>query len=127
MAQLSEQPADVLERIQGTGGGVLHVHVAIFVTIVAIVVGFAAPASANDRPSDPFGNHTIKLNNETPLVEMWESLRDQMLLDKVHFHSCNRDHRARIFDCAAGTGPAASSSHRVGLNRKSSPKRRYSP
>jgi hypothetical protein len=38
-----------------------------------------------------------------------------------------RDHRARIFDYAAGTGPAASSSHRVGLNRKSSPKRRYSP
>ncbi len=38
-----------------------------------------------------------------------------------------RDHRARIFDYAAGTGPATSSSHRVGLNRKSSPKRRYSP
>jgi hypothetical protein len=38
-----------------------------------------------------------------------------------------RDHRARIFDYAAGTRPAASSSHRVGLNRKSSPKRRYSP
>jgi hypothetical protein len=38
-----------------------------------------------------------------------------------------RDHRARIFDYAAGTGPAASSSHRVGLNWKSSPKRRYSP
>ena len=38
-----------------------------------------------------------------------------------------RDHRARIFDYAVGTGPAASSSHRVGLNRKSSPKRRYSP
>ena len=29
-----------------------------------------------------------------------------------------RDHRARIFDDAAGTGPAASLSHRVGLNRK---------
>ena len=77
MAQLSEQPADVLERIRGAGGGVLHVHVAMFVTVVAIAVGFAAPACANDRPSDPFGNHTIKLNNETPLVEMWESLRDQ--------------------------------------------------
>jgi predicted transglutaminase-like cysteine proteinase len=102
MARLSEQPADVLERIRGTGGGVLHVHVAIFVTIVAVVVGFAAPASANDRPSDPFGNHTIKLNNETPLVEMWESLRDQMLLDKVHFHSCiESNNESNNTDCVA--------------------------
>jgi predicted transglutaminase-like cysteine proteinase len=63
-------------------------HVAIFVTVVAIVVGFAAPTSANDRPSDPFGNHTIELNKEAPLVEIWESLRDKVLLDKAHFHSC---------------------------------------
>jgi hypothetical protein len=48
-------------------------HVA-FVTVVAIVVGFAAPTCASDRPSDPFGNQTIELNKETPLVEMWESL-----------------------------------------------------
>jgi hypothetical protein len=61
---------------------------AIFVTVVAIVVGFAAPICANDRPSDPFGNQTIELNKEAPLVEMWESLRDQVLLDKAHFHSC---------------------------------------
>jgi predicted transglutaminase-like cysteine proteinase len=63
-------------------------HVARFVTVVAIVVAFAAPTSANDRPSDPFGNHTIELNNEAPLVEIWESLRDKVLLDKAHFHSC---------------------------------------
>jgi predicted transglutaminase-like cysteine proteinase len=68
--------------------GVLKMHVAIFVTVVAIVVGFAAPTSANDRPSDPFGNHTIELNKEAPLVEIWESLRDKVLLDKAHFHSC---------------------------------------
>jgi predicted transglutaminase-like cysteine proteinase len=102
MAQLSEQPADVLERIRGARGGVLHVHVAIFVTVVAIVVGFAAPTCANDRPSDPFGNHTIKLNNETPLVEMWESLRDQMLIDKAHFHACIEfNNESNNTDCAA--------------------------
>jgi hypothetical protein len=54
------------------------------VTVVAIVVGFAAPTWANDRPSDPFGNHTVELNNGTPLFEMWESLRDQVLLDRAH-------------------------------------------
>src|SRR5262245_37527471 len=66
----------------------INMHVAIFVTVVAIVVGLAASTSANDRPSDPFGNHTIELNSEAPLVEKWESLRDQVLLDKAHFHSC---------------------------------------
>jgi predicted transglutaminase-like cysteine proteinase len=60
----------------------------ISLPIVAILLGFSAPSLANDRPSDPFGNHTIELNNEAPLVETWESLRDQVLLDKAHFHSC---------------------------------------
>ena len=36
-------------------------HIAAFVTVVAIVVGFAAPTCANDRPSDPFGNYTVEL------------------------------------------------------------------
>jgi predicted transglutaminase-like cysteine proteinase len=102
MAQLSEQLADVLERTRGADGGVLHRHAAIFVTVVAIVVGFTAPAYANDRPSDPFGNHTIKLNNESPLVEMWESLSDQMLLDKAHFHSCiESNNESNNTDCAS--------------------------
>jgi predicted transglutaminase-like cysteine proteinase len=70
------------------GLGVATRACAKFVTVVAIVVGFAAPTCANDRPSDPFGNHTIELNNEAPLVEIWESLRDKVLLDKAHFHSC---------------------------------------
>ena len=39
----------------------MNMHVAIFVTVVAIVVGFAAPTCANDRSSDPFGNYTINL------------------------------------------------------------------
>jgi hypothetical protein len=85
---LSEQLADLSVRARCGDEGVLIMHVAKFVAVVAIVVGFAAPTSANDRPSDPFGNHTIELNNEAPLVEIWESLRDKVLLDKAHFHSC---------------------------------------
>ena len=61
-------------------------YAAIFGTVVAIVVGFAAPTWANDRPSDPFGNHAIELNNGIPLFEMWESLRDNeewLILDNL--------------------------------------------
>jgi predicted transglutaminase-like cysteine proteinase len=58
------------------------------VTVVAIVAGFAVVASADDRPSDPFGNHTIELDKEATLFEVWESLRDKVLLDKAYFHSC---------------------------------------
>jgi predicted transglutaminase-like cysteine proteinase len=67
----------------------LNMHIAVFVTVVGIVVGFAPPTWAVDRPIDPFGNHTIELNNvQAPLVEIWESLRDKVMLDKAHFHSC---------------------------------------
>src|ERR1700737_3404106 len=68
--------------------GVLNMHIAAFVTVVAIVVGFAVPTSSDDRPSDPFGNHTIELDKDTPLFGIWESLREQVLLDKAHFNSC---------------------------------------
>jgi predicted transglutaminase-like cysteine proteinase len=68
--------------------GVLRTQIAAFVTVVAIVVGFAVPTSADDRPSDPFGNHTIELDKDAPLFGIWESLRDKVLLDKAHFHSC---------------------------------------
>jgi hypothetical protein len=61
---------------------------AVYVTVLAILFGFAVPASAEDRPSDPFGNHTIELNKDAPLVGTWEYLKDQMLLDKARFHSC---------------------------------------
>src|SRR5258707_15086198 len=61
---------------------------AVYVTVLAIVFSFAVRASADDRPSDPFGNHTIELNKEAPLVEIWEFLNDQVLLDKARFHSC---------------------------------------
>jgi len=58
---------------------------AIFVT-VAIVVGLVFPAPADERPSDPFGNHTTELNRDAPLVGIWESLRDKMQLEKAYFH-----------------------------------------
>jgi hypothetical protein len=41
---------------------------AVYVTVLAILFGFAVLASAEDRPSDPFGNHTIELNKDAPLV-----------------------------------------------------------
>jgi predicted transglutaminase-like cysteine proteinase len=63
-------------------------HIAGFVTVIIILAGFAAPASAADRPADPFGNHTIELDKEADLFAIWESLRDQVLLDKAHFHFC---------------------------------------
>ena len=58
-------------------------HIAVLVTVVATVIGFAGATSADDRPNDPFGNHTVELNKEAPLVAIWEFLRDQMLLDNV--------------------------------------------
>jgi predicted transglutaminase-like cysteine proteinase len=67
---------------------VLNYCAAAFAVVVAIVVPFVVPACADDRPWDPFGNHTIELNNESQLFAIWESLRDQVLLDKAHFHAC---------------------------------------
>jgi hypothetical protein len=63
-------------------------HTAAFITVLAFAVSFSTPTSANDRPGDPFGNHTIELNNEAPLFEVWKFLSDQLMLDKTRFHSC---------------------------------------
>jgi predicted transglutaminase-like cysteine proteinase len=60
---------------------------AMFLT-VAIVLGLVFPAPADERPSDPFGNHTTELNRDSPLVGIWESLRDKMQLEKAYFHEC---------------------------------------
>jgi predicted transglutaminase-like cysteine proteinase len=68
--------------------GMLEMQISVLVTVVAIVVGFAVPTSAADRPGDPFGNHTIELDKEATLFEIWEALRDRVLLDRTHFHSC---------------------------------------
>jgi len=65
-----------------------NMPIAALIMVVAIVIGFAVPTSADDRPGDPFGNHTIQLDKEATLFAIWESLRDQVLLDRAHFHSC---------------------------------------
>jgi hypothetical protein len=64
-------------------------RVAILTTFVAVVVGLTLRTSADDRPSDPFGNHTIEINNtEAPLVGIWTSLQHQMHLEKAYFYEC---------------------------------------
>src|SRR5262249_35444462 len=68
--------------------GMPKMHNLALVTVVAIVIGSAAPTPAADRPTDPFGNHTIELDKEATLFAVWEALRDRVLLDKAHFHSC---------------------------------------
>jgi hypothetical protein len=60
---------------------------AIFLT-VAIMVGLVVPAPADERPGDPFGNHTAELKKDAPLVSTWESLRDKMQFEKAYFHEC---------------------------------------
>jgi predicted transglutaminase-like cysteine proteinase len=60
---------------------------AIFLA-VAIVVGLVLPALGDDRPSDPFGNHTAQLNKDAPLVDIWDSLKEKMQLEKAYFHEC---------------------------------------
>jgi predicted transglutaminase-like cysteine proteinase len=60
---------------------------AVFVIIVALALGFAVPAFADDRPSDPFGNHTIELR-DGPLVEIWSAVRDELLDDHLRTQSC---------------------------------------
>jgi predicted transglutaminase-like cysteine proteinase len=62
-------------------------NLAIFLA-VAIVVGFVLPAPADERPSDPFGNHTTELSKDAALVGTWESLRGKMQLEKAYFHEC---------------------------------------
>jgi predicted transglutaminase-like cysteine proteinase len=57
-------------------------------TAGAMVVGLAIAAPADERPSDPFGDHTTELNKEAPLVGIWESMRAKMQLEKAYFHEC---------------------------------------
>ena len=60
---------------------------AIFLA-VAIVVGSVLPAPAEERPNDPFGNHTAELNKDDLLAGIWDWLKDEMQLEKVYFHEC---------------------------------------
>jgi predicted transglutaminase-like cysteine proteinase len=77
-----------IQRLSRATEGVQKMRVAILATVVAVVVGFASPASADERPSDPFGNHTTEINKDAPLVRIWESLRHQMHLEKAYFYEC---------------------------------------
>src|SRR5262249_11657843 len=65
-----------------------NMQIKVFVTVVAIVIGFQLPTSAEDRPSDPFGNHTIEVNKDGLLFTIWDPLRDQVLLERPRFPSC---------------------------------------
>ena len=62
--------------------------IAVLATAVAIIVGFAASACADDRPSDPFGSNTFELNSDAPLFPIWEFLRSEMVLDNLEARFC---------------------------------------
>ncbi len=64
-----------------------NIRIAIIMAGFAILAGFV-PATAEDRPSDPFGDFTTELNTGAPLVKIWDSLRDKMLIEKGYFHKC---------------------------------------
>jgi predicted transglutaminase-like cysteine proteinase len=68
--------------------GRANLQSAILVTVFVIATGLAVPTKADDRPSDPFGNHTTELNKDAPIVKMWDSLRYKMLIEKGYFHKC---------------------------------------
>jgi hypothetical protein len=61
-----------IQRLSSATEGVQNMRVAILATVVAVVVGFFSPASADERPSDPFGNYTTEINKDAPLVRIWE-------------------------------------------------------
>ena len=44
-------------------------RVSILATVAAVVVGFTLSAFADERPSDPFGNHTTEINKEPLSLE----------------------------------------------------------
>jgi predicted transglutaminase-like cysteine proteinase len=58
------------------------------VTVFMIAAGLVFPATADDRPSDPFGDYTTELNQDAPLVKIWDSLKDKMLIERGYFHKC---------------------------------------
>jgi predicted transglutaminase-like cysteine proteinase len=79
------------------GKRVANMLIAASIAVVAVTVGFLVlPACAEEgRPSDPFGNYTTELNKDAPLVRIWDSLRDQMKLEKAYFHECQESRDAQ--------------------------------
>jgi predicted transglutaminase-like cysteine proteinase len=59
-------------------------------TALIAAVGFALPAVGQERPGDPFGNHTVEIKEETTLGNIWASLQNRMHLEKAHFYECLR-------------------------------------
>jgi predicted transglutaminase-like cysteine proteinase len=66
----------------------LNMSLAVLFATGAILVGFMFPALADERPPDPFGNHTIELSKDAPLARIWVLLRDKMQIEKAYFHEC---------------------------------------
>jgi predicted transglutaminase-like cysteine proteinase len=67
------------------------------IAVVAVTIGFVVlPGVADEaRPSDPFGNSTAELNKDAPLVAIWDSVRDQMKLEKAYFDDCQESKNAQ--------------------------------
>ena len=76
-------------------------HIGVRLIVFAVAVGFAMSCRADDRPRDPFGNHTIELNSEAHLFAIWEFLRDQVTLDKAAFLSCMEQSSSACPEAAA--------------------------
>lgn len=70
----------------------LNKALAVLFTTGAILVTFMFPAAADERPPDPFENHTIELNKGVPLASIWVLLRDRMQIEKAYFHECLSPH-----------------------------------
>ena len=76
------------QRLSSATEGVQKMRFTILAIVIAVVVGFASPASADERPSDPFENYTTEINKDAPLVRVWDSLRHQIRLEKAYFYEC---------------------------------------
>jgi predicted transglutaminase-like cysteine proteinase len=66
----------------------LNTALAVLFTAGIIFVGLVLPIAAEERPADPFGNHTTELNKDVPLAEIWVALRERMQREKAYFHEC---------------------------------------
>jgi len=60
----------------------------IFVIVLTNTAWLSVPSNADDRPSDPFGNHTAELNEDVPMAKMWDLLRYKMVIEKDYFRKC---------------------------------------
>ena len=66
----------------------------ILLTSFVVLIGFVNLPPAG-RPADPFGGDTI-IVSEGPLVEIWRTVREQFVHDRILVNSCVDD---EIYDC----------------------------